>query len=109
MTFISDPADDVSVNAATCSGLLNPGDDCTLTCMASGGNPQDYSYAWRFKHMYEDRFEAVTGATSAEFLLQSAMDSDAGMYECMVTNAGGVSSAALDINVNCQYHYILRH
>ena len=99
MVSVSDPAD-VTVTSA-CGDVVDTSDDCSLTCTPSGGNPQNYAYEWQFRHKFGESFEAILSATSAEFVLQSAMDSDAGTYGCRVTNAGGVSSAALDIDVNC--------
>ena len=99
MVLISDPP--AVTITSTCSGVVNTSDDCSLTCTPSGGNPQNYSYEWQFRPKFDGSFEVLLEATSAEFVVQSAMDSDAGTYGCRVTNAGGVSSAALDINVNC--------
>ena len=100
LVLFSDPADTVSVTA-TRGGVLNPGDDCTLTCSPSGGNPENYSYRWRFKHVSRDSYQALTGATSADFLLQSAADSDVGTYECIVTNAGGMALGGINISIIC--------
>ena len=80
---------------------MNENSSCTLTCAASGGNPQDYAYEWRFRRKFFDNFQVLTGHNSPELILQSVDYSDAGTYECTVTNIGGESSGSADLYVNC--------
>ena len=81
---------------------MNEGNDCSLTCVASGGNPQAYSYQWRFQYKFSSSYEAVNGTSSEMLLLRSVEDTDAGSYQCVVTNAGGSARSSVMLNVNCK-------
>ena len=98
--LFSVPADIVFVNSA-CGNAVNEGGSCILTCEPTGGNPHDYTYEWRFKQKYTKLFQVLTGQTSSELTLQSVDYSDAGTYECRVTNLGGESSGTANLDIHC--------
>ena len=91
-----------SVAVSLCNIVINEGSNCSLTCTASGGNPQTYSYQWRFQHKFSNSYQAVSGETGNDLLLRSASHTDAGYYSCVAANGVGEreSDTAL-LNVNC--------
>ena len=87
---------------SSCGAVENEGSNCRLTCAASGGNPQTYSYEWRFQYKFSSSYRALGNETGTELLLQSVSYIDAGSYQCIVTNAGGSVSDSIVLNVNCK-------
>ena len=89
--------------SSSCSAAVNEGSDCRLTCTASGGNPQTYSYQWKFQLKFSSSYQAVSGGTTAELLLRSVSYIDSGSYKCIVGNDGGESSHEVDAIVKCKF------
>ena len=92
---------DVTVSSL-CGAVVNEGSDCRLTCAASGGNPQTYTYQWRFQYKFSSSYRSLSNETDTELLLQSARYTNAGTYQCIVTNTGGSVSDTIVLNVNCK-------
>ena len=91
---------DVAVSSL-CGAVVNEGNDCRLTCAASGGNPQTYSYQWRFQYKFSSSYQVVSGDTNSDLLLRSVSYTHAGYYSCVATNGVGEresSTALLNIN-----------
>ena len=99
---ISDPPD-VNISSS-CRPTLTEGDDSRLTCTASGGNPQTYTYQWRFKYNFDNSYRALSGETNSELSLRSLNYTNAGSYRCIVVNgAGGRDSKSISLNINCKF------
>ena len=98
-----------SVVVSLCNNVVNEGLNCRLTCAASGGNPQTYSYQWRFQYKFSSSYQAVSGETSSGLLLRSVSYTDAGSYQCVVSNAAGeMESDSILLDVNCKLINIFR-
>ena len=98
---------DVTVSSL-CGAAVNEGSNCRLTCAASGGNPQTYSYQWRFQYKFSSSHQAVSGEIDETLSLQSVSYTDAGSYSCVVTNAAGSWSSEILININCKSKCVLQ-
>lgn len=92
-----------SVVVSLCNNVVNEGLNCRLTCAASGGNPQTYSYQWRFQYKFSSSYQTVSGETGGELLLRSVNYTYAGSYQCIVTHTGGHVSDSIVLNVVCKY------
>ena len=96
---ILDAAESVTVGVD--NNTLTEHDHMTLTCAASGGNPETYSYQWWFtpnfgiaeKHVGD---EAVLNVEDVEY-------TDAGRYRCEATNSGGSADSVEEIVVHCKF------
>ena len=93
-----------SVVVSLCNNVVNEGLNCRLTCAASGGNPQTYSYQWRFQYKFSSSYQTVSGETDSDLFMRSVSYTDAGYYSCVATNGvgEGESSTAL-LNINCKF------
>jgi hypothetical protein len=60
------------------------GKPVTLSASADGSPP--LFFQWR------KNGQAISGATGAEFKIQAANATDAGRYDCVVTNSAGASA-----------------
>jgi len=79
-------------------GSAYAGDSFTFTVEASGGVPP-LIYQWRFNG------SDIVGATSSELVLDPVILGDAGDYDCVVTNDGGIGSTTSDqVNLSVEDH-----
>ena len=85
------------------SHYTEEGNDVTLECQASGGNPQRVdSYQWsRSTGYYGDDTTALP--TDRIWELKNVSYVDAGEYTCTVMNAGGKGEGRAHLDVHCKY------
>ena len=70
------------------------GEPASFTVTATGDN---LSYQWQ-----KDGAD-ISGATSATYTISSVMESDEGMYRCVVRNAVGMMTSELASLTVCKY------
>ena len=99
--FATDPP---TVQASHSCGDVNEGEDCTLTSLATGGNPNSgFTYQWTFQRKFESSApQVLAGETSSALLLESVTHMSAGQYHCDVSNEGGTANDDVTLNVNCK-------
>ena len=104
--YVSNACGNVTSNAATLtvktppsittqpvSQTKNVGESCTFSVVASGTTP--LTYQWR------KGGTNISGATSSSYTISSVQLSDAGNYDCIVTNScGSVTSSTAVLTVN---------
>lgn len=67
---------------------LQLGDDVTLTCSVSRGNPMAYTYTW----FHVDTSTTLTAETSPTLRLSSISMDELGTYHCEVKNEAGIGT-----------------
>ena len=79
------------------SNPVKEGDDLTLTCQASGGNPTTYYYEWFYNNNKVPKEESRSYTVTAIKYTQN------GTYQCKASNDGGYASADVTIDVQCKF------
>ncbi len=77
----------ITTNPADVLGLA--GIDCTFNCVATGTAP--LSYQWRFGGV------AISGATTTTLTVSNPQSTNAGNYDCVVTNIAGMATSSVAV------------
>ena len=88
------------------SNPLTTGSSLTMTCQATGGNPDEVlSYNWIFNPRYEVNSD-LTDNTDRQLEIDSVQYTHAGVYTCEADNGAGVGSDSETVLVNCKYYNV---
>ena len=82
----------VAINNTASSDTVEYGDSLTLSCSNSGG--PNNMFCW----LKDGMFEGTTGNT---LMINAVTADDGGIYECVVNNTAGESSANITIYGMC--------
>ncbi len=82
----------ITITVQPVARTVNPGTAVSLTVAATGTSP---GYQWRRNGA------PISGATSATYSIASAVESQEGSYDCVLSNVvGSVTSSAVTLSVN---------
>ena len=96
----ADPADDVKVKSVQAAHYEN--DFLVLTCEASGGKPEYYSFSWSFWSPGLNTWTELSRRNDHYLHNAQLQPEDTGTYECTATNHGGSLRGELSIRVKCE-------
>lgn len=99
--YIVDPAEVVTI-----SDYKEPvveHSELKLTCNASGGNPNYYTYEWRFEPTYGGDIKNNEGKMQI-LTVSDALYTDDGRYVCESTNMAGSHIASQNVSIHCKYN-----
>ncbi|XP_074644103.1 nephrin-like isoform X2 [Tubulanus polymorphus] len=92
------PADSVSLTPI--KSVITKGNSIRLNCAASGGNPDRFTYEWKFS-TGSGVWKSI-GSTNDHLALNNLSKVDSGQYRCQATNTGGLTISNIAI-VDVQY------
>ena len=93
-----DPATEMSVNPF--KPTTYEGDFLLLSCDASGGNPEFYTFSWR--HHKLDSWLELPKQTDDHLLVYKLTPDDSGTYQCIARNHGGSATTEIAVQVECK-------
>ena len=91
------------------SSTVKEGEPTALTCDASSGNPDKYTYSWKFSGKYDNNgfVDLPSGFqyqnSGRQVQLTNTQYNNAGTYKCTATNTGGSKDAEKAVTVQCKY------
>ena len=103
MSFIVVIQDPPTVTIKSSSDTIKEGDDVTLECQASGGNPQRVdSYQWSRRLDYK-KDDSTALPIERTWSFMNVSYTDAGIYICTVMNAASSGQEIALLNIHCKY------
>ena len=97
--YFPDAADSVSIDIADDTVIED--EMMMMTCDASGGNPEYYTYQWWFTAKFGSEEKMV--GDDAVLRVEQVEYTDAGQYRCEATNHGGSADSTQEVVVHCEH------